>query len=355
MRTALSMETAMRTRFAAAGFQPALPPRPARAAALALSFAGAALLGAVACGGTATEAAAGDALEAEAVSSAGAAHPMPIDDGTHPAARRSGHLSYYGGRVLSRAEVVAVFWSDAVPAALRDGAGPFYKAALASSYVDWLSEYDTTIDAVDGSRGTGQHIGRGVLRQAVTLHPRTRAKTLTDAAVRKELTAQISAGALPRPGAETLYMVHFPKGVQLELGGARSCAPGGFCAYHSSFRRGGKEVDYAVLPDLGPGTGCETGCGRGANVFDNQTAVASHELIEAITDPQVGLGKGLAAPLAWYDAQGGEIGDLCNGQQGSLRAATGKVYAVQKEWSNAARSCIVSRTPAGAPAEMAAE
>jgi hypothetical protein len=314
-----------------------------------LALALAALCGAFACGGPASESAAADPLEAEAIASAGTGHPMPIDDGTKPAASRRGHLSYYGGRILSRAEVVAVFWGDAVPAEVKDGAGPFYEAALSSSYVDWLSEYDTTIDAVSGSRGTGQHIGRGVFKSAVTIHPRTKAKTVTDAAIRRELTAQISAGKLPRPGGETLYMIHFPKGVQIELGTSRSCSSGGFCAYHNSFRRAGKEIDYGVLPDLGPGTGCDTGCGRGATVFDNQTAVASHELVEAITDPQVGLGKGLAAPLAWYDAQGGEIGDLCNAQPGRLRAASGKVYAVQKEWSNAAGGCVLSR-PAGAGA-----
>ena len=331
----------------------AIPIPPSLAVALAL----AALCGALACGGEAPDSAvAEDPLEAEAIASAGTAHPMPLDDGAQPAARRGGHLSYYGGRVLSRAEVVAVFWGDAVPAAVKDGAGPFYEAALSSSYVDWLSEYDTTVDAVDGSRGTGQPIGRGVFKGAVTIHPRTKAKTLTDAAIRRELTAQISAGKLPRPGSETLYMIHFPKGVHIALGGSRSCSSGGFCAYHNSFRRAGKEIDYGVLPDLGPGTGCDTGCGHGATVFDNQTSVASHELIEAITDPQVGLGKGLAAPLAWYDAQGGEIGDLCNAQQGRLRATSGRVYAVQKEWSNAAGGCILSRRAgSGALAEIDAD
>src|ERR1700686_4551385 len=124
----LSLEVAMRTGCRAdVPAARAIPIPPSLAVALAL----AALCGALACGGEAPDSAvAEDPLEAEAIASAGTAHPMPLDDGAQPAARRGGHLSYYGGRVLSRAEVVAVFWGDAVPAAVKDGAGPFYEAAL---------------------------------------------------------------------------------------------------------------------------------------------------------------------------------------------------------------------------------
>jgi hypothetical protein len=303
----------------------------------------------VACGGPPGEvphnAEAEAALQAEAVSSGGSAHALPLGQDARPPGSGSPRLSYYGGRVIENAEVVAVFWGEGVSGEVKAGMGDFYEAALKSSYVDWLSEYDTNVTAVNGSRGTGQHIGRGGLKQAVVVHPKAQRGLLTDADIRRELTAQISARKLPAPGPNTLYMVHFPAGVQIELQGSRSCEAGGFCAYHNSFLRRGKEVDYGVLPDLGAGSGCDTGCGRGATVFDNQTAVASHELIEAITDPQVGLAKVLGPPLAWYDAAGGEIGDLCNGQLGRLRAASGRSYTVQKEWSNKAKACVVSRKP----------
>ena len=300
-----------------------------------------------ACGGPADEAPSDDALEAEALSSAGTAHVMPLDDGTSSDARKSFHLSYYGGRVIEKAEVVAVSWGDSVSPEIASGMGPFYKAALGSSYMDWLSEYDTGVNAVDGSPGTGQHVGRGSLKAAVVIHPKAHGKVLSDAAIRKELTAQITARKLPAPGPNTIYMLNFPNGISIEQGGSRSCSSGGFCAYHNSFRRRGKEIDYGVLPDLGPGSGCETGCGHGT-VFDNQTSVASHEMIETVTDPEVGLAKGLGPPLAWYDQKGGEIGDLCNGMQGKLHAASGKAYSVQKEWSNKSKACIAARGRGGA-------
>lgn len=318
-----------------------------------------------ACGGPLDEAApepgvaAQAALEAEALSSGGGGHALPVSVGPQTEARRTGKLVYYGGRVLENARVVAVFWGDAVAPEVKEGMGDFYRAALNSSYVDWLSEYDTDIRAADGSPGTGQHIGRGALEKAVVIRPRSHKAIVSDAEVRRELTAQVTAHKLPSPGPNTLYMVHFPPGVQIELGGARSCRAGGFCAYHNSFRRGGKEVDYGVLPDLGPGSGCETGCGGAGKVFDKQTAVASHELVEAITDPAVGLGRGLAAPLAWYDAEGGEIGDLCNAQTGQLRSSSGRSYAVQKEWSNKAGACVLSggrgRQPEAAWVEESAQ
>lgn len=306
-----------------------------------------------ACGGpdVAPNEEAASALEAEAVSTGGSGHALPLDAAASTAAS-SKHLVYYGGRVLDHAEAVAVLWGTGVQREVAASIGPFYSAALRSTYMDWLSEYDTTAPAADGKPGTGQRFGRGSLAGVVTIQPKAKGATLSDAAIRRELSAQIAGGALPAPGAQTVYLVSLPPGVSVELQGQRSCSSGGFCAYHNSFRRGGKEVDYAVLPDLGPGSGCETGCGHAKSVFDNQTAVASHELTEAITDPAVGLAKGLARPLAWYDGSGGEIGDLCNGLLGKLHAASGKVYAVQKEWSNQAKACVVARgARGGAPAD----
>jgi hypothetical protein len=44
-------------------------------------------------------------------------------------------------------------------------------------------------------------------------------------------------------------------------------------------------------------------------------------------------------PLAWYDPTFGEIGDICNGQQGTT-TGNGHNYVIQLEFSNAANNCV---------------
>src|SRR5262249_57674572 len=108
------------------------------------------------------------------------------------------------------------------------------------------------------------------------------------------------------------------------------------------------EIYYGVHPDLQSGSGCATGCG-GSTTFGNQTSVASHEMVETITDCEVGIAAVLAPPLAWYDNANGEIGDICNAQQGTVVGSDGVTYTVQTEFSNLANNCIISNGPSPTP------
>jgi hypothetical protein len=93
-------------------------------------------------------------------------------------------------------------------------------------------------------------------------------------------------------------------------------------------------VYYGVIPDQGGG--CTTGCGP-SPISDGLTVVTSHELIEAVTDPGIGLAKTDGPPLGWYNKTNGEIGDICAGPGDSTTIAG---YAVQLEWSNARNACV---------------
>lgn len=257
-----------------------------------------------------------------------APHVLPL--GREATAGTSARLTYWGGPVVEHAKVVAVLWGSAVDAQVAEKVGSFYKSFVGSSSFTWLSEYDTNT----------QHIGAGALAGVYTIAPSRKGKTLTDSQIQKELAAQIRKGALPKTDANTIYMLHFPPGVRITMGAAASCESGGFCGFHGSFKSRTAHARYAVIPDMGPGSGCDKGCG-GGSPLSSVTSVASHELVEAVTDPDVGLAKGLAAPLAWYDASHGEIADICAGHQGTLRAG-GTTWTIQKQWSNSARACVVS-------------
>jgi hypothetical protein len=69
--------------------------------------------------------------------------------------------------------------------------------------------------------------------------------------------------------------------------------------------------------------------------------VLSHELTETITDPNVGLATIIGPPLGWYDASNGEIGDICNAQQGSFVGTDAVTYVLQAEFSNVRHDCTV--------------
>ncbi len=256
------------------------------------------------------------------------------DPGVQPQAAPAPHLAYYGGPVLQSVKITGVFWGAGVGSIVKQGMPGFYVNIVNSPYLDWLSEYNTTKPV--------QSIVRGSYAGTVTITPSPTGASLTDAQIQAELAKQIGAGHLPKPEANSLYMIHLPAGLKITQGKYVSCISGGFCAYHGTMAMANQNVYYGVLPDIGPGSGCDLGCGRAATQFDNQTSVASHEMVEAITDAGVGLATVYGPPLGWYDGTNGEIGDICNGQQGTM-VASGVIYTVQKQWSNQAHACIVSR------------
>lgn len=256
------------------------------------------------------------------------------------------YLNYYGGHVLANVHVVPVMWGPNVPSAVSGpgGAAAFYAAITNSPYFDWLAEYDTGILDFDGNQGTNQSIGRGTAAKAITITPSNTNTAITDSDIQTELQGQINAGHLPQPDSNTLYMIHFPAGMSISMpdgngGTAKSCQQ--FCAYHSTIQHS-PEIFYGVIPNVTT-DGCELGCGPVGGGFHNTTSVASHEMIEAVSDCEVGLATSNGPPLAWYDPQGqdGEIGDICNGSQGTVTAG-GQTWTVQQEWSNSHNACITT-------------
>lgn len=236
------------------------------------------------------------------------------------------HLAYptsNGGPLIQHVKVIDVFYSPGHK--YKTMLESFYKAVLQSPYMDWLSEYNIN----------GYTINRGSF---LTSFEDTNPNPATVTTINPEtyLKGLFTANKLPQPDDDTMYMIYFPSGIDPNDGSGGSCISGGnFCAYHSSYvGTNGKNVRYGVMPDMDAGQ-CSMGCGPAG--FDSFTDVSSHELIEAITDPE----------NAWYDdgapansqSNCGEIGDIC-AVGGSMEGATVAGFFVQNEWSNKNKKCI---------------
>ena len=271
--------------------------------------------------------------------------PAPVPFAAPAGAR----LTYFGGSVISNVHIVEVLYgSGAYLPQVTQIAAPsvpsFFSDITSSGFITLLSQYSTP-----ASGGTHQTIGNGAFDGVFQIAPSAghSGSTLDDTQIQAELLAQISAGQLPAPvfdsagNVNTVYLIYFPPGITITQGGTQSCVGGGFCAYHgtTSNTLNSKNLLYGVVPDMQPPSGCSQGCGT-SSTFGNYTSVSSHELAEAITDADVGIATTLGAPLAWYDMNNGEIGDICNAQQGSY-VANGTTYTIQLEFSNAAKDCVL--------------
>jgi len=271
-------------------------------------------------------------LPAQAEVVNGGYHIMPTPEykartGRDPQAGAASNVLYYGGSVLSNANVVSVIWGGSVASATVAGIPGFSAALVNSTYVDQMSQYDTFVKPVRRPKGTNQHILRGSFGGQFQITPINTSSSLLDADVQNEIKAQIAAGVLPVQDLNTLYMVYFPKSVTITLDNLVSCRD--FGAYHFATNDTKMVPDnlfYSVEPD----------CNYS---FDSITYIASHEFAEAVTDNIPTPGSHPRFPQAWNRSDGYEIADLCSGS-GQLVTAT-KVYSVTQVWSNTLGSCSV--------------
>jgi hypothetical protein len=120
-----------------------------------------------------------------------------------------------------------------------------------------------------------------------------------------------------------------------------SCAYVQYCAYHGYFLSGTTPVIYGNEP-YGNTSACQAPGTPSPNsdpVADTAATAASHELTEAITDPELN---------AWYTSSGYEIGDLCAYNYGtntwdSAKANqmwNGRFYELQREYDNHTGGCV---------------
>jgi len=263
-------------------------------------------------------------------------------------------LSYFGGPVVSNPVVVPVYWNSDVNAEIVQKMPQFLSDVTNSSYWGAVAEYGT----VGLTPGSDQVIGTGSSTMGYTLSPTkcpagTNRCTVSDAQLQTELTEDITAGILPaetldaQGNPNTIYMVFFPPLVSLTApdNSGTSCVQ--FCAYHNTGTIGTNNTPllYGAIMDDYSGA-CSNGCGESSTPFENESSVTSHELVEAVTDADIGLlpatASAAVAPAAWYDNNNncGEIMDICdNGLNGDTITVDGRSWIVQEMWSNWQNKC----------------
>jgi hypothetical protein len=180
-------------------------------------------------------------------------------------------------------------------------------------------------------------------------------KCITNSQLLSEASAFTTAHGLPNSDLAHLYLFFLPKGVETCFTSTNGAGGGacsinysrpGFCAYHAFAAPPlVASMNYAVV-DSPSGYTCSSD--GGSNTGGNQTpnsnihadteiSIASHEIIETVTDPR---------GTAWFDGAGNEISDDCayvfgdsNSFQGSAGARynqtiNGHHYFIQTEFSN---------------------
>jgi len=224
----------------------------------------------------------------------------------------------YGGSLLQNVEAQALFlgsdWSTvSANKAETTTLNSFLTNVTGGAYMDALTS-------------AGYGVGRGTATAGVTDNTNyTAGSIITDASIQAKIQADIKSGLLQAPDANRLYVVYVDPSMAVDLGSGQGTTQQGILGYHGAFA--GQDaagnstvIHYAVV--VTPG-GAAQNSSLGTSAIDQLTAVTSHELAEAVTDPNVNFGQ-----LGWYDPRRGEIGDITENNPNALVRLNG--YLVQE-------------------------
>ena len=259
-------------------------------------------------------------------SGADVADTAPLDHGapstTYPAfVPAMGEIRNNGGSVLTAPVVVTITWpADDADVDAEEAFGDELGA----------TKYWATIGADYGvgtiSSGAPNHV------RMTTAPPSTWADTEVDAWIADHAMNPGKDG-FPAPTDQIVYTIYLPDSVSLTYAGTDMCAQG-IGGYHTS-----TSVRLADGTDLDVAYAIIGNCGGG---ISSKTATASHELIEASTDPHPGTDLAYygftQATAAWDVLMNfqSEVGDACENGGGNYFTDTEGAFsaAVQRMWSN---------------------
>jgi len=293
-------------------------------------------------------------------------HIMPIPSKAREmasVAALSGPMTYHGGPVMLKANTYAIYWA---PKTLQTGAAtslPAHYQSVVNSFLSLYPGHGIANNNTQYSARTGLLLFWNYIQNAGSFagsyvdtspYPAsgcsdsvTPGNCLTDAQIQAEIKKVMALKGWTG-GLNNMFLLFTSSG-EGSCAGA-SCAYENYCAYHSYFTNGGTPVIYGNEPYSNPSY-CQvagTPSPNGDAAGDAAANVASHELTEAITDPELN---------AWYaGSTAGEIGDLCAWNYGTNGWDAGKAnqswfnswfilgsigyFELQKEYDNHAGGCV---------------
>jgi hypothetical protein len=267
----------------------------------------------------------------------------------------SGPLVYHGGPVLQTGVTTyAIFW---VPPHLQNGGPTSLSAHYQTVQKNMLADYEK--HGIDNNNtqyyqtvGTAnkyiQNNGAfGGFYLDTSAYPAsgcsdtvTPGNCITDAQLQSEVTKVMGLKGWTG-GLNKMFLVFTSSGEGSCFDSSSSqCAYSYYCAYHS-YIGGVTPVVYGNEP-FGDTSYCQVGGTPSPNndpQADTAATAASHELTEAITDPELN---------AWYTSLGNEIGDLCAYNYGTNswdsananQMWNGRFYELQMEFDNHNGACV---------------
>ncbi|MBA3824443.1 MAG: hypothetical protein H0X24_11185 [Ktedonobacterales bacterium] len=275
----------------------------------------------------------------------------------HPQSTRN-NLRHGSGPVIHSSTTYAIFWE---PSHLQDGSTTSVSSGYNSLQTQFLSDvgntsfYNIMTQYYDANTVPG-HIqnsstfgGSYVDTSAYPAHgsdcntqgSSNPTNCISDSQMQAEITkAQNANGWATSPSS--IFILFTSRGEDTCSNIVGGCSSTVYCGFHYYF--GSQSQPYAILPYNGSGQGCDAGQATPNNNTDAdyEISTVSHELFEAVTDPQPN--RNWTGPL-------GEIGDACGYKYGTIGLDGGKAneslhghfYTTQMEWSNAIGNCAQTR------------
>jgi hypothetical protein len=257
----------------------------------------------------------------------------------------------HGGPIIPNVQVEAIFYGSAWTnssdpnyaqlSVLSADIQRYLSTITGSSYLDGLAEYYMM-------SGSGQCVdpGRGQLAATdfvfANIDPAN--PVVDENTIRALLPGEVDQGHLDAPNGNTLYMLFLPPNVTLHA----DWDTANHDAFHDAFRDyAGRTYYFAPIANpTGNYVTNNESWTQGLTPFQALTEIASHEMVEAITDPIPPDPSGFqTGSQGWYDGQSparpGEIGDIAAYQLPGLQQASRlNGYVVQKYWSEVNKNNI---------------